>query len=128
LVASVRELLQEVRQLDLSSVESRFRLGELVEALRCGFPAVADLHERLALDLGLDRDALIEAWYVAGAFPPATRRPGLPWTTYVILRYHPERHELADLTAREGWNQGRLEEELAAWFAARYYLRPERLV
>lgn len=127
-MASVRELLQEARRLDLSSAESRFRLGELVEALRRGLPAVADLHERLALDLGLDRDTLIEAWYVASSFPPATRRPGLTWSTYVILRYHPERHDLADRTARKSWDQARLEEELTAWFAARYSPRPERLV
>jgi hypothetical protein len=88
----MEELLQEARRLDLSSVEGRFRLGELAEALHCQLPTVADLHERLALDLELDPDTLTEAWYVASAFPPLTRHPGLPWTAYVTLRFHPQRH------------------------------------
>jgi hypothetical protein len=124
-VAAVQELLKEARHLDVSSTEGRFRLGEIAEALRRDLAAVADLHERLALDLELDRDTITEAWFVAGAFPPATRRPGLPWTTYVILRFHPERHQLADRIAREGWDQERLGQEFAAWFAARYPRRPE---
>jgi hypothetical protein len=101
LVASVEELLEEARQLDLSSTQSRFRLGDLIEALGRELPAVADLHDRLAIDLQLDRGTLTEAWFVAGAFPSATRRSGLPWASYVILRFHPERHELADRAARE---------------------------
>ena len=76
-MASVEDLLEEARRLDLSSAEGRFRLGELTEALRRELPAVADLHKRLALDLELDRDTIIEAWFVSSAFPPATRRPGL---------------------------------------------------
>jgi hypothetical protein len=124
-VASVEELLQEARQLDLSSTESRFRLGEIAEALRHEFPTIAGLHDRLALDLEAERDAITEAWFVASAFPPDTRRPGLPWASYVLLRFHPERHELADRTGQESWDQARLEGELAAWFAARYDPRPE---
>jgi hypothetical protein len=125
-VASVEELLQEARQLDLSSTESRFRLGEIAEALRREFPTMADLHDRLALDLEADRDAITETWFVASAFPPDTRRPGLPWARYVLLRFHPERHELADRAASAGWDQARLQQELAARFAARYYTRPDQ--
>jgi hypothetical protein len=124
-MAPPEELLEEARRLDLSSAGGRFRLGELTEALRFALPAVADLHERLALDLEVDRDTITEAWSVAGAFPPATRHPILPWTTYVTLRFHPARHELADRAAREGWDQYRLGRELAAWFAARYDRRSE---
>jgi hypothetical protein len=120
LVASVEELLQEARRLDLTSADSHFQLGEIVEALRLALPAVADLHERLALDLELDPDTITEAWQVASAFPPSTRRPSLPWAIYVMLRFHPARHELADRAAREGWNQDRLGQELAASFAARH--------
>jgi hypothetical protein len=116
---------EEARRLDLSSAEGRFRLSEIVEVLGRELPAVADLHERLALDLEVDRDTITEAWFVASAFPPATRRPRLPWTTYVTLRFHPARHKLADPAAREGWDQDRLSRELAAWFAARYDPRPE---
>jgi hypothetical protein len=117
-VASVEELLEEARQLNLASAEGRFRLGDLIEALGREFPAVADLHDRLAIDLVLDWDTLTEAWFVASAFPPATRRLSLPWASYVILRFHPERHELADRAAREGWDQTRLLRELSARFAA----------
>jgi hypothetical protein len=124
-VAAVQELLKEARQLDASSTEGRFRLGEIAEVLRRDLAALADPHERLALDLELDWGTIVEAWFVAGAFPPPTRRPGLPWTTYVILRFHPARHELTDRAAREGWDQERLGQELAAWFAARHPPRPE---
>jgi hypothetical protein len=99
-VATVEELLWEARRLDLSSIEGRFRLGEIAEALRRELPAVADLHDRLAIDLEVDRDTLTEAWFVAAAFPPATRRPGLPWNCYLLLRFHPERHELVDRAAQ----------------------------
>jgi hypothetical protein len=75
LVASVEELLEKARRLDLSSTEGRFRLGEIVEALRRQLPAAADLHDRLAIDLEVDRDTITEAWFVASAFPPATRHP-----------------------------------------------------
>ena len=125
-MASVAGLLRQTRRLDLSSVEGRFRLGELTEALRRQLPAVTDLHERLALDLELDPDTLIETWFVVSAFPPPTRCPGLSWSAYVSLRFHPQRHRLADRAAREGWDQVRLEAELAAWFAARYHIRPQR--
>jgi hypothetical protein len=124
LVASVEELLEEARQLDLASTEGRFRLGDLIEALGREFPAVADLHDRLAIDLGLDRDTITQAWFVASAFPPATRHPGLPWASCVLLRFHPERHELAHRAAREGWDQARLREELSARLAA-HYTRPD---
>jgi hypothetical protein len=99
-VGSVDDLLQEARRLDLGDAESRFRLGEIVEVLGRELPAVADLCERLALDLELDRDTITEAWFVAGGFPRATRRPGLPWTTYVTLRFHPEQYELAHRATR----------------------------
>jgi hypothetical protein len=118
-VASVEELLQEARRLDLSRTEGRFRLGELAEALRHEFPAAADLFERLALDLRVDRDLVTEAWRVATAFPPATRRSGLPWNVYLLLRFHPERHELVDRAAHHGWTQQQLQRELSARFAAR---------
>jgi hypothetical protein len=124
-MASVEDLLQEAHRLDLASTEDRFRLGEIAEALRRDLAAVGDLHERLVIDLEVDPDTITQAWFFAGAFPPATRRPGLPWTTYVILRFHPERHQLADRAAREGWDQERLGQELAAWFATRYPPRPE---
>ena len=109
-------LLQEARGLDLARVDDRFRLGELAEAMRRDHPA-GDLFKRLAIDLAVDPGQLTEAWYVAGAFPPATRRPGLPWEIYLILRYHPERHELVSLTARHSWDQARVERELADRFA-----------
>jgi hypothetical protein len=89
LVASVEELVEEARRLDLSSSEGRFRLGDLAEALGRELPAAADLHDHLALDLEVDPDIITEAWFIAAAFPPVTRRPGLPWATYLILRFHP---------------------------------------
>lgn len=122
----VQDLLKEARRLDLSSTEGRLRLGDLAEALHHELPEVVDLTDRLALDLEVDRDTITQTWFVASAFPPATRRHGLPWAFYVILRLHPTRHELADRAAREGWDQARLEGELAAWFAARYNPGPER--
>jgi hypothetical protein len=125
-VTSVQDLLKEARRLDLLSTEGRLRLGDLAEALHHELPEVVDLTDRLALDLEVDRDTITETWFVASAFPPATRRNGLPWAFYVILRLHPARHELADRAAREGWDQARLEGELAAWFAARYKPGPER--
>jgi hypothetical protein len=124
-VALVEELLQEARQLDPSSTESRFRLGEIAEALRHEFPATADLHDRLALDLELEPDTITEAWFVASAFPPATRRPGLAWASFVVLRFHPARHELVDRAASEGWGQARLDREVSAWFAAHHH-RPDQ--
>ena len=122
----VEALLQEARQLDLSSTESRFLLVEIAEALRHEFPATADLHDRLALDLELERDTITEAWFVASAFPPATRRPGLAWASFVVLRFHPARHELVDRAASEGWGQARLDREVSAWFAA-HHDRPDQL-
>ena len=122
----VQDLLKEARRLDLSSAEGRLRLGDLAEALHHELPEVVDLADRLALDLEVDRDTITQAWFVASAFPPVTRRPGLPWAFYAILRLHRARHELADRAAREGWDQARLEGEFAAWFAARYDPGPER--
>ena len=122
-MASVEELLQEARQLDLTDAEGRFRLGDIAEALRHEFPNIADLHDRLALDLEADRDAITETWFVASAFPPDTRRPGLPWASYVLLRFHPERHELAECAASAEWDQSRLQQELAVRFAAHRYPR-----
>jgi hypothetical protein len=120
---SVQELLREARQLDLSSTQGRCRLGDLAEALHHELPEVADLADRLAVDLKVDRDVITQAWFVASAFPPPTRRPGLPWATYVSLRFHPARHELADRCAREHWDQARLGQELAAWFATHHHDR-----
>jgi hypothetical protein len=116
LVASVEELLEEGRRLDLSSTDGRFRLGDLAEALHHELSAVAGLADRLAIDLEINRDIVTQAWFVASAFPPVTRHPSLPWSTYVSLRFHPARHELADQAARQGLNQDRLGQELAAWF------------
>jgi hypothetical protein len=42
--------------------------------------------------------------------------------TFVTLRFHAERQELAHQAAREGWGQDHLGREFAAWFAARYPL------
>jgi hypothetical protein len=120
LVASVEELLQEVRRLDLSHTEGRFRLGDLAEAIWQQLPAAADLLDRLAVDLEVDRDIVIDAWWLAAAFPPATRRLGLPWSIYLALRFHPDRYELAKLAAREGRNQACLQQELVARFRAHH--------
>jgi hypothetical protein len=126
LVASVEEFLEEARRLDLSGTEGRFRLGEILEALRRQLPAAADLHDRLAIDLEVDRDTITEAWFVASAFPPATRRSGLPWTTYLILRFHPERHQLVEHAASAGWNQTRIQQELSARFTAHHPSPPDQ--
>jgi hypothetical protein len=125
-VTSVKELLEEARRLDLSSTEGRFRLGEIAETLGRALPTVTDLHDRLAADLGLDRDPITEAWFVAAAFPPATRRLGLPWSSYLLLRFHPERHELVDRAASAGWDQARIQRELSARFAARHRRPPDK--
>lgn len=125
-MASVQELLTEARRLDLSTSEGRFRLGDLAEALRREHPAAADLFDRLAIDLKVDRDTITEAWFVASAFPPATHRSGLPWTTYLILRFHPERHELVDRAASAGWDQARIQRELSVRFAARHLGPPDQ--
>jgi hypothetical protein len=125
-VATVEQLLQEARRLDLVSTEGRFRLGDLAEGLRRELPAVADLLERLAVDLEVDRDTVTEAWFVAAAFPPASRRPGLPWTIYLLLRLHPERHDLVDRAAAAGWDQARLQRELSARFAAHHRSPPDQ--
>jgi hypothetical protein len=117
-VASVEKMLEDARQLDLSSVDGCFRLGDLAEAMCRELPVAVDLFERLAVDLGVDRNFLTEAWYVATAFPPTTRPPGLPWASYLLLRFHAERHELAECAAREGWPQEDVERELAVRFAA----------
>jgi hypothetical protein len=69
-------------------------LGDLAEALHHELPAVADLADGLAIDLEIDRDVITQAWFVASVFPLTTRHPGLPWATYVSLRFHPARHEL----------------------------------
>jgi hypothetical protein len=124
-VTSVEELLGEARRLDLSSTEGRFRLGDLAEVLRHELPAATDLLDRLAIDLEVDRDTITESWFVAAAFPPATRRPGLPWRSYLLLRFHPERHELVDRAASAGWDQARLQWELSARFAAHHHSPPD---
>ena len=54
----------------------------------------------------------------------ATRRSGLKWTTYLILRFHPERHELVDRAASADWDQARIQQELSARFAAHYRSPP----
>lgn len=121
---SLEELLEEARRLDLANVEGRFRLGDLAEALSRELPAVANLPDRLALDLQFERDTVTEAWSVAAAFPPATRRRGVPWSIYLTLRFHPERHELVDRAAHAGWSQEQVERELSDRFAARRRARP----
>jgi hypothetical protein len=113
-VASVEEHLEEARRLDVASTQGRFRLGDLTEALSRELPAVADLLGRLAIDLEVDRDTIAESWFVAAAFPPATRRPGLPWSTYLILRFHPERHGLVDHAASAGWGQARIQQAVGS--------------
>jgi hypothetical protein len=118
-VTGLETLLEEARRFDLGRVEDRFRLGELAEEMRREL-LTRDVFERLAIDLEVDATLITEAWFVADAFPPATRRPGLPWVIYVILRYHPERHELVSLAARHGWDQARVERELADRFSARF--------
>jgi hypothetical protein len=126
LVVAVEELLQEARRLDLSRTEGRFRLGEIAEALRGELPAAAaDVLERLAIDLKVDHHTLTEAWFVAAAFPPTTRRPGLPWSSYLLLRFHPERYELVDRAASAGWDQARIQQELSARFAAHHRSPPD---
>jgi hypothetical protein len=125
-MASVEELLEEARRLDLSSTEGRFRLGEIAEALGRKLPAVADLPDRLALDLEVDRETITEAWFVAAAFPPTTRRPGLPWSSYLLLRFHPERHELVDRAASAGWDQARIQRELSARFSTHRCSPPDQ--
>jgi hypothetical protein len=125
LVATVEQLLWEARRLDLASTEGRFRLGEVAEALRRQLPAATDLFDRLALDLEADRDTITEAWFVASAFPPATRRPGLPWSSYLLLRFHPDRHKLVDRAASAGWDQARLQRELSARFTAHHRRPPD---
>jgi hypothetical protein len=62
---------------------------------------------------------------VASAFPPTTRRPGLPWATYLILRFHPERHDLIDRAASAGWDQARLQQELSARFPTHHRSPPD---
>ena len=116
MTTDLETLLEEARVLDLARTDDRFRLGELAEAMRREHPA-ADLFERLAVDLQVDPAEITDAWYVATVFPPATRRPGLPWEVYFILRFHPERHEIVSLAARHGWDQARVERELADRFA-----------
>ena len=125
-MGSVKEDLEEGRRLDLASTEGRFRLGDITEALSRELPAVADVLDRLAIDMEVDRDTITEAWFVASAFPPATRRSGLPWTTYLILRFHPERHELVDHAASAGWDQTRIHQELSARFTAHHPSPPDQ--
>jgi hypothetical protein len=123
-VASVEALIQEARTLDLSSIDGRFRLGELAEVMRREY-AAGDLFERPGIDLEVDPGEITDAWYIATAFPPATRRPGLPWEVYFILCYHPERHELVSLAARHGWDQARVERELSTRFTG-YFPNADR--
>jgi hypothetical protein len=58
----------------LSTTESRFRLGNLVEALDRELPAVADLAVRRAIDLEVDQDIITPGLLIASAFPPAPAR------------------------------------------------------
>ena len=88
-MTSIEGLLEEARRLDLANTEGGFRLGDLTEALRRDLPYAADLHDQLAIALEVDRDTITEAWFVASAFPPATRRRGLPWTTLCELAVPP---------------------------------------
>jgi hypothetical protein len=113
----VVELVRQARRLDLDSADGRFRLGEIADELLD--TGLADILDRLAIDLEVDLELVSNAWHVATAFPPPTRRPSLAWDTYTVLRYHPDRHELVDLVVRYGWTGGQLAEELAARFAAK---------
>jgi hypothetical protein len=70
-VASVQEVLRGPARATLSNTESRFRLGDLVEALDRELPAVADLVVRLAIDLEVDQDIITPGLLIASAFPPA---------------------------------------------------------
>jgi hypothetical protein len=70
-VASVQELLRGPARATLSNTESRFRLGDLVEALDRELPAVADLAVRRAIDLEVDQDIITPGLLIASAFPPA---------------------------------------------------------
>ena len=63
---------------------------------------------------------------MAAASPPTTRRSGLPWTVYLILRFHPQRHELVDRAASAGWDQARIQQELSARFAAHHRSPPDQ--
>jgi hypothetical protein len=123
MMAELEDLIREARQVDLETTEGRFRLGDLADELDRALPGAPDLLGRLAIDLKVDRDVVADAWHVATAFPPDTRRPGLPWTLYAILRFHPDRHELVDLAAQNGWTQAEVERELSARFAAHYLTR-----
>jgi hypothetical protein len=123
-VPSLEALIQEARTLDLSSIDGRFRLGDLAEVMRREY-AAGDLFERLGIDLEVDPREITDAWYVATAFPPHTRYPGLPWKVYFILRYHSERHELVSLAARHGWDQARVERELSTRFTG-YFPNADR--
>jgi hypothetical protein len=100
--------------------------GDITEALSRELPAAADVLDRLAIDLAVDPNTITAAWFVATAFPPPTRPPSLPWATYLILRLHPERHELVDRAASAGWDQARLQQELSARFAAHHRSPPDQ--
>jgi hypothetical protein len=115
------DLIGQARQLDLATAEGCLRLGEIAdELLGTGLP---DIFDRLAIDLDVDPELVSDAWHVASAYPPATRRPGISWSIYDSLRRHPDRHELVDLAARHGWTRDDVEREVSARFAARYLTR-----
>jgi hypothetical protein len=119
-VPVVEELVEEARRLDLSSTVGWLRLGDVAEAICRFLPPVGDLLGRLAVDLEIDRRHVVDAWYVSTAFPPTTRRAGLSWVVYDTLRFHPDRHHIADLAARGGWSVERIREELSARLVTRY--------
>ena len=110
--------------LDTNKPSTHQRLRTLVEQRRLGVLAAA--RGGPAGRVEVDRDTITEAWFVASAFPPATRRSGLPWTTYLILRFHPERHELVDRPASAGWDQTRIQQELSARFTAHHHSPPDQ--
>ena len=114
------ELTLQARQLALATIDGRLRLGDLADQMRRAGTRHPDVLGGLARDLEVDRDLVVDAWVVATQFPPATRRPGIPWSIYRVIQWHPDRHELIDLVARNGWGMDELARELHARFSARY--------
>jgi hypothetical protein len=114
------EFLREATQLDLTTVDGLFRLGELADESWDALPDSTDQLELYAERLGVTRDLALDAWAVASAFPPATRRGGIPWTFYWSLHMHPDRHELIALAAERHWDEQRLDKELSDRFAAKW--------
>jgi hypothetical protein len=110
-------LVQEARKLDSRAMTLASGWVTLPRRSVALFPPPSTSSNVSPSTLASTGDQVTKAWHVATVFPPATHHPGLPWTIYVILRLHPERHELVNLVAREGWEQARAERELSRRFA-----------